>query len=264
MYASRSRLHARTASGATTRRTSPSGTRRTASSCASTASGVAATRRTARPARPPWPVIVNGRKSARQNGAPPARPRARTPAPRRTRQRARRRAAARSSASRGYTLEHTTEDEEFIGDLQVGDEAYDGDDFEDDGDDGERSPARAEYAAAASTKSTTTTSAAAVVGFLHRRLGRAQARPVARPSAQLTSLTGITLMFVLIVGGYLGLLDAIFSKLVSGDPLATEGRSSNVPLVCGQHLFGSREEGQAEPRAPRPVDGRAEATCARS
>ena len=32
---------------------------------------------------------------------------------------------------------------------------------------------------------------------------------------QLTSLTGITLMFVLIVGGYLGLLDAIFSKLVS-------------------------------------------------
>jgi preprotein translocase subunit SecE len=32
---------------------------------------------------------------------------------------------------------------------------------------------------------------------------------------QLTSLTGITLLFVLIVGGYLGLLDAIFSKLIS-------------------------------------------------
>jgi preprotein translocase subunit SecE len=32
---------------------------------------------------------------------------------------------------------------------------------------------------------------------------------------QLTSLTGITLLFVLIVGGYLGLLDSIFSKLVS-------------------------------------------------
>src|SRR3954453_12385423 len=33
----------------------------------------------------------------------------------------------------GYTLEHTNESEEFIGDLQVGDEPYDGDD---DGDDG--------------------------------------------------------------------------------------------------------------------------------
>ena len=32
--------------------------------------------------------------------------------------------------------------------------------------------------------------------------------------AAVTSLTGIVLMFVLIMGGYLGLLDAIFSKLV--------------------------------------------------
>src|SRR3954453_11188881 len=30
----------------------------------------------------------------------------------------------------GYTLEHTNESEEFIGDLQVGDEAYDGEDYE--------------------------------------------------------------------------------------------------------------------------------------
>src|SRR6476619_4963653 len=30
-----------------------------------------------------------------------------------------------------YTLEHTSESEEFIGDLQVGDEAYDGEDYED-------------------------------------------------------------------------------------------------------------------------------------
>ena len=32
--------------------------------------------------------------------------------------------------------------------------------------------------------------------------------------SQLTSLTGITLAFCLVVGGYLGLLDAIFSRLI--------------------------------------------------
>ena len=31
---------------------------------------------------------------------------------------------------------------------------------------------------------------------------------------QLTTLTGIVLGFVLIAGGYLGLLDAIFSRLI--------------------------------------------------
>jgi preprotein translocase SecE subunit len=31
---------------------------------------------------------------------------------------------------------------------------------------------------------------------------------------QLTTLTGVVLGFVLIAGGYLGLLDAIFSRLV--------------------------------------------------
>src|SRR5882757_460050 len=35
----------------------------------------------------------------------------------------------------GFTLAHTSESEEFIGDLQAGDEPYDGDDFEDDGGD---------------------------------------------------------------------------------------------------------------------------------
>src|SRR3954449_12542226 len=33
----------------------------------------------------------------------------------------------------GYTLEHTSESEEFIGDLEIGDEPYDGDDGDDDG-----------------------------------------------------------------------------------------------------------------------------------
>src|SRR3954454_1525698 len=37
--------------------------------------------------------------------------------------------------SSGYTLEHTSESEEFIGDLQVGDEAYDGEDYQDGVDD---------------------------------------------------------------------------------------------------------------------------------
>ena len=112
----------------------------------------------------------------------------------------------------GYTLEHTTESEEFIGDLEIGDEPYDGDD------DG--------------------TTEAAVAGprgvrggreredeHHHREHGRvvgfliavwAELQRVQWPNRQqLTSLTGITLLFVLIVGGYLGLLDAIFSKLVS-------------------------------------------------
>jgi preprotein translocase subunit SecE len=108
-----------------------------------------------------------------------------------------------------YTLEHTSEAEEFIGDLQIGDEPYPGDDDD----------------------------AAAVAGPRGVRGGReheddhhhergrvsgflvavwAELQRVQWPDrSQLTSLTGITLMFVLIVGGYLGLLDAIFSKLVS-------------------------------------------------
>jgi preprotein translocase SecE subunit len=110
----------------------------------------------------------------------------------------------------GYTLEHTSEAEEFIGDLQIGDEGFD--------DDGEA--AGAEVA----------TGPRGVRGGRereehHREHGRvvgfliavwAELKRVQWPNRQqLTSLTGITLMFVLIVGGYLGLLDAIFSKLVS-------------------------------------------------
>ncbi|HEX6712130.1 MAG TPA: preprotein translocase subunit SecE [Thermoleophilaceae bacterium] len=112
----------------------------------------------------------------------------------------------------GYTLEHTTESEEFIGDLEIGDEPYDGDD---DGDDAE---------------STAVAGPRGVRGGReheehHHERGRvagflvavwAELNRVQWPDRQqLTSLTGITLMFVLIVGGYLGLLDAIFSKLVS-------------------------------------------------
>ena len=112
----------------------------------------------------------------------------------------------------GYTLEHTTESEEFIGDLELGDEPYDG---EDEG-----------------ATETAVTGPRGVRGgreredeHHHREHGRvvgfliavwAELQRVQWPNRQqLTSLTGITLLFVLIVGGYLGLLDAIFSKLVS-------------------------------------------------
>src|SRR4051794_38628754 len=109
----------------------------------------------------------------------------------------------------GYSYEHTSEAEEFIGDLQVGDDGYA---EEDDastavagprGVRGGRDHDEAEHH-----------ERGRVMGFLHAvwlELGRVQWPD--RPT--LTSLTGITLMFVLIVGGYLGLLDAIFSKLVS-------------------------------------------------
>ena len=112
----------------------------------------------------------------------------------------------------GYTLEHTTEDEEFIGDLEVGERwADDADDSEDD-------------------SSTAVAGPRGVRGGReheehHHERGRvagflvavwAELNRVQWPDrSQLTSLTGITLMFVLIVGGYLGLLDAIFSKLIS-------------------------------------------------
>jgi preprotein translocase subunit SecE len=113
----------------------------------------------------------------------------------------------------GYTLEHTNEAEEFIGDLEIGDEEYPGEDD------------------AAATE-TAVAGPRGVRGGReheheehHREHGRvvsfliavwAELQRVQWPNRQqLTSLTGITLMFVLIVGGYLGLLDAIFSKLVS-------------------------------------------------
>jgi preprotein translocase subunit SecE len=109
----------------------------------------------------------------------------------------------------GYTYEHTSEAEEFIGDLEVGDEPYPG---EDDGTDTATAGPRGVRGAREHEE-------------YHRERGRvmgflvavwAELNRVQWPNRQqLTSLTGITLMFVLIVGGYLGLLDAIFSKLVS-------------------------------------------------
>src|SRR3954470_3116483 len=107
-----------------------------------------------------------------------------------------------------YTLEHTTDAEEFIAALQVGDEPYPGE--EDDaaavaGPRGVRGGREQEEHHHERGR---------VLGFL--AASWAELQRVQWPDrSQLTSLTGITLMFVLIVGGYLGLLDAIFSKLIS-------------------------------------------------
>jgi preprotein translocase subunit SecE len=109
----------------------------------------------------------------------------------------------------GYTLEHTSEAEEFIGDLEIGDEPYPGEAEEEDtavaGPRGVRGGREHEEHHHERGR---------VVGFLVAVW--AELQRVQWPNRQqLTSLTGITLLFVLIVGGYLGLLDAIFSKLVS-------------------------------------------------
>jgi preprotein translocase subunit SecE len=109
----------------------------------------------------------------------------------------------------GYTLEHTSEAEEFIGDLEVG-EAWE--------DDGEASSAEAvagpRGVRGGREHEEHHREHGRVIGFLIAVW--AELNRVQWPNRQqLTSLTGITLLFVLIVGGYLGLLDAIFSKLVS-------------------------------------------------
>jgi preprotein translocase subunit SecE len=111
-----------------------------------------------------------------------------------------------------YTLEHTSEAEEFIGDLQVGER------WEDDGE--EVDGAAAEVAGPRGVRGGREREEeyhherGRVLGFLVAVW--AELNRVQWPNRQqLTSLTGITLVFVLIVGGYLGLLDAIFSKLVS-------------------------------------------------
>ena len=117
----------------------------------------------------------------------------------------------------GYTYEHTSEEEEFIGDLQVGDDRLpdDGDDvLLDDEASGTEVAGPRGVRGGREHEEHEHHERGRVMGFLHAvwlELGRVQ-----WPDRnQLTSLTGITLMFVLIVGGYLGLLDAIFSKLVS-------------------------------------------------
>jgi preprotein translocase SecE subunit len=108
-----------------------------------------------------------------------------------------------------YTYEHTSEAEEFIGDLQVGDDGFaEGDETSTDAAAGPRGVRGGREHEEQHRER------GRVMGFLHAvwlELGRVQWPD----RAQLTSLTGITLMFVLIVGGYLGLLDAVFSKLVS-------------------------------------------------
>jgi preprotein translocase subunit SecE len=104
-----------------------------------------------------------------------------------------------------YTLAHTSEEEEFIGDLQVH-EPGEPDEYAPAGPRGVRGGREHEDEHEHRERGR-------VTGFLHAvwlELQRVQ-----WPDRQtLTSLTGVTLMFVLIVGGYLGLLDAVFSKLV--------------------------------------------------
>jgi preprotein translocase subunit SecE len=118
-------------------------------------------------------------------------------------------APAEELGQSGYTLEHTSEDEEFIGDLEVGERWAEDED----------GAAETEVAGPRGVRG------GREHEEHHRERGRvsgflvavwAELNRVQWPNrSQLTSLTGITLMFVLIVGGYLGLLDAIFSKLVS-------------------------------------------------
>jgi len=112
----------------------------------------------------------------------------------------------------GYTLEHTTEDEEFIGDLEVGERWSD--DGELDGDATEPEVAGPRGVRGGREHEEHHHERGRVAGFLVAVW--AELNRVQWPDRQqLTSLTGVTLMFVLIVGGYLGLLDAIFSKLIS-------------------------------------------------
>jgi preprotein translocase subunit SecE len=111
-----------------------------------------------------------------------------------------------------YSLEHTNESEEFIGDLQIGDEPYEGAD--DEAPDAEVAGPRGVRGGREHDDEHHHHERGRVAGFLvavWAELGRVQWPD----RQQLTSLTGITLLFVLIVGGYLGLLDAVFSKLVS-------------------------------------------------
>src|SRR5262249_21314066 len=118
----------------------------------------------------------------------------------------------------GFTLAHTSESEEFIGDLEVGDRWEDDELAEGDGD-ANGSPATVEgprgvRGGREREHEEHHREHGRVVGFLIAVW--AELNRVQWPNRQqLTSLTGITLLFVLIVGGYLGLLDAVASKLVS-------------------------------------------------
>jgi preprotein translocase subunit SecE len=108
-----------------------------------------------------------------------------------------------------YTLEHTTEEEEFIGDLELGEE-----ELEEVGDGEVVSGPRGVRGGREREEEHEHHERGRVMGFLAAVV--AELKRVQWPDrAQLTSLTGITLLFVLIVGAYLGLLDAIFSKLIN-------------------------------------------------
>jgi preprotein translocase SecE subunit len=120
----------------------------------------------------------------------------------------------------GYTLAHTSEEEEFIGDLQVN-EPGEPDDYAEDFAEADLPPADDETVAGPrgvrggrEHEDHEHHERGRVMGFLHAVWLELQ-RVQWPDRSTLTSLTGITLMFVLIVGGYLGLLDAVFSKLVS-------------------------------------------------
>src|SRR3954470_16567649 len=121
-----------------------------------------------------------------------------------------------------YTLEHTTDDEEYIGDLTDFEDGgggsdlpptANGDEFGDEEPDGPGGP-RGVRGGREAEEEHDHRERGRVMGFLHAVWLELQ-RVQWPDRSQLTSLTGITLLFVLIVGAYLGLLDAVFSKLVN-------------------------------------------------
>ena len=106
--------------------------------------------------------------------------------------------------------------------------------------------------------------AAGVISFLGPLRRRAQARPVARPPPGRPGHGRHAR-----VHGSRRRLPRVCSTR-SGSPSSkpfSKSKASplrNVPLVRHQHLLGSREQGQAEPRAPRRLAHRSSAPCARS
>ena len=73
---------------------------------------------------------------------------------------------------------------------------------------------------------------------------------------QVMQATGVVLGFVIVAGVFLGVADFVASKLVNFITLSrrlSHPTREHVPLVRRQHIFRSREQGQAQPRAPRRV-----------